>query len=126
MADKTGAEDRGDDAVLEAVFAAARMAPPEPSEGLLERVLAASDVMPARPPIQVRGPRVGLWDRLIEMLGGWGGLGGLATATIAGVWIGYYGSADVNTLSGGLLGTETIGSVELMPGADVFAQATGE
>ncbi len=32
--------------------------------------------------------RRGIWDQLTALLGGWQGLGGLATAGMAGIWIG--------------------------------------
>ncbi|MCV2871393.1 hypothetical protein OEZ71_03695 [Defluviimonas sp. WL0050] len=107
-----------DDDGLEGFFSAARAYPPEPSEALLARVLA--DAEAARPaPVPVRGP--GLLSRIGDLLGGWQGLGGLATATVAGLWIGYAELADPDQLTGGLVGASDV--VDLLPQAELFALA---
>ncbi len=107
---------------LEDFFAAARDRAPDPSEALMARILA--DAEAARRLAAVARPSEGLWARLGAMLGGWQGIGGLATATAAGLWIGYAGLADPAELSGGLVGAagET---VELMPEVEVFVLAAG-
>lgn len=87
---------RNDDDItaLRAHFEAGRNHRPEPSEALLARVLAdavqvqvaraaqatSSGVEPAR--------ETGLWRQVLRGLGGWPALTGLATATVAGIWIG--------------------------------------
>lgn len=110
-----------DEAMLDAVFTAARNAAPEPSDALIARVLADAEALRVRPapaPLP-RAGRASVRARLGEVLGGWQGLGGLVTATAAGLWIGYAGIADPADLTGGLLGASE--TVELMPAADVFA-----
>lgn len=85
----------------------------------MARVLA--DAQAARPePAPVRGP--GLLSRIGDLLGGWQGLGGLATATVAGLWFGYAGLADPDLLTGGLVATGDV--VDLLPEAELFALAT--
>ncbi len=105
--------------MLEDFLTAARARAPEPSEALMARILADADAIRPRRAIAKRSLR----ERFGTLFGGWQGIGGLATATAAGLWIGYAGIADPGTLSGGLVepGAET---VELMPGADVFALAS--
>lgn len=66
----------------------------------------------------------GWLGRVFGVLGGWGGIGGLVSATVAGVWIGFGdigGGLGVATILGAG-GTETATTVELMPDAAVFAQ----
>lgn len=111
------------DGMLEDFFAAARDRAPEPSEALMARVLADAGDARRRPDAAARRDE-GFWKRLGPLLGGWPGIGGLATATAAGLWIGYAGFADPADLSGGLVGApgET---VELMPQVEVFALAVG-
>lgn len=76
-----------DEIDLERLFAAERAAPPVPSAELLARVLA--DAQDALRPRKAARPTLG--QRLagvIRDLGGWPTIAGLATAGIAGLWIG--------------------------------------
>ena len=67
---------------LEAFFEAARMHSPDLPDRVRARILTdAETVMPAR---VRRAP----WAQLRELLGGWYGLGGVATAGLVGLWIG--------------------------------------
>lgn len=129
-----------DDEFLEGFFRAARAARPAPSEALMARILADGEAeMPraaepqsglqsepdrlARP---VGGGDGGVLSWMGAAFGGWRGIGGLATATVAGLWLGYAGLADTSMLTGGLWSAgEAEATVELMPGAEVFALATG-
>ncbi len=96
-------EDALNDAMLEDLFAAARQSAPMPDRELWERVLAD-----ARAHLPAAGPSAGAAparQSLLERVGaalrgafggslegtmrGWGMFTGLATATIAGLWIGY-------------------------------------
>ena len=79
---------------LEDLFAAARETAPMPSRALWERVLADSQAHLPEPVRPDRGadrarPRQPLLVAISAALGGWGLMAGLATATIAGLWIGY-------------------------------------
>ena len=82
-------EDNADDAFLDALFDEARAASPAPSELLLSQIASdAGDLQIAK---AVVTPPAGppLLSRLRDALGGWAGLGGLATATVAGFYIGF-------------------------------------
>lgn len=120
------AEDDLNDRELDSFFAAARADAPLPSGTLLARVLAdaeAAMIRPAGPAPAVRAAsRGGLIDAALAAIGGWAGLGGLATATAAGVWIGFAGLADPLAAGEGLF-TPSL-SVELMPEADSFVTAS--
>lgn len=121
----------GSDADFEALFAEMRDLAVAPSARLMARVLADAEVeMPvkrvaplvARPATAVVQQSGGLRG-LFAALGGWGGVGGLVSATVAGVWIGF---ADIGTSLGvtSLMGASAVDvatTVELMPGADAFA-----
>lgn len=97
---------------LDSFFAEARDAAPEPGTALLARVFedaeaqfalrtagAADPVAAPRAPNRktaARGLEAGraLRAALRTMLGGWGAVGGLATATVAGLWIGFAGAGN--------------------------------
>lgn len=121
------AEDDLNDSALEAFFAAGRSAAPAPSDGLLARVLADAEAEMARPVAAVASPRPtgrpGFLGAAIAAVGGWAGLGGLATATAAGVWIGFAGLADPFGADG--IFAPAL-SVELMPGTDSFIAASAQ
>lgn len=81
-----------DQLALDAFFAAGRAAAPDPSEALLARILAdAAEVQvsatAAADARRGRGP-FGLWAGLLAALGGWPAVAGLASAAVAGFWIG--------------------------------------
>ena len=105
------------DRELEAFFRASRARPVMPSPDLLERVLAdaydaqdAQDAVraataaaagdkparPAAPGGMARRGRVRGW---LGALGGWPALAGLASATVAGVWIGFHPPAFLDGVS---------------------------
>lgn len=123
------------DDVLEAVFAAGRTAAPEPSAAFLARVLAEAEAVQAgfgaagfgaaeRRPAPARQ---GLWSGVLAALGGWGGAGGLASAAMAGVWLGFAGVQGSGTLTSLLAAPEeVVGTLELIPDFDSFALAALE
>ncbi len=91
--------DRNDD-MLEDVFADARDIRPQVSDDLMSRVLAdAARVQHSEPLAQSS-----FWERLYDMMGGWPVMGGLATATIAGFWLGLTPPAALDDLTARLTG----------------------
>ncbi|MCU0910919.1 MAG: hypothetical protein MUE98_06100 [Rhodobacteraceae bacterium] len=116
--DTHGTEAGGDP--LEAAFAAARAAAAEPAPAaLLARIEADARAalrpapepaaLPPRPSVR------GRWQDLMQLLGGWPGIGGLATASAAGVWLGLAAPSGLDGL--GLPGTADIGGIA----AETFA-----
>lgn len=85
------AEKHQDDALLEALFAeAAGDGKPEVSSDLLARVMADAEAMqPAAMALAARPARQGLLSQFMQAIGGWPSLAGLATATVAGIWVGF-------------------------------------
>lgn len=85
---------------LDAFLDAARAHPPAPSEAFLARVAADAAMVDAArarsalatgqaaATVAAPAPRRGLQD-ILRAIGGWPALAGLATATVAGLWIGY-------------------------------------
>ncbi|MCF6431844.1 hypothetical protein [Leisingera sp. MMG026] len=75
---------------LDNLFAAARSQPPVPADRLNAAILAAAERVQAgfQAAAPAQAPRQPLWRQLIEALGGWPALGGLAAASAAGLWIG--------------------------------------
>ena len=98
--------DNGETDGLEMFFHAARAARPEPSEALMARIAADAALAQPRPvPATLLRKNTGALARLGAALGGWRSVTGLATATLAGVWIGFYTPAPLAGLADSYLGT---------------------
>jgi len=94
--------DRLSDSELETLFAQVRSDPAELGEDAMARILAAAGAPPAPAPRPLGGDA---GDRgLFDVLGGWLGMGGLAAATLAGLWIGIMPPAGVGDLTAGVFG----------------------
>lgn len=79
--------------MLDDLFASARTdARAEPSEALMARILGDADAAMERDVAPVRARAVPGWRVWLRALGGWPSVGGLAMATLAGIWVGL--SAD--------------------------------
>ena len=64
-------------------------------------------------------PQLGAFARLIEAMGGWPTMAGMATAGIVGVWIGFSQPAGLDLVAQQLLGGEnTEYLVDLVPAFD--------
>ena len=64
---------------------------PTPSSDLMSRVLADAIVTQtgfATTPARIERP--GIWRELFKVLGGWPSMAGLATAAVAGLWLGAF------------------------------------
>ncbi len=87
------------DADLEHLFATARAGRPSPSVGLTSRIVADADAVQSgfKPVPMPVGRR--LWSGWIAAMGGHGVLAGLATAALAGLWLGFAQPAPVPTLT---------------------------
>jgi hypothetical protein len=114
---------RNDDETLEALFGAARAEAQPLSDDLFARIMAdAVAVDTARAVPQVRAAPRGWLASFGAMLGGWPSVAGLATAAMAGVWIGV---AQPVALDGLGLSSDTTQTgyelQDLMPGFDVLA-----
>ena len=122
-------DDTHDEEQLQAWFDAARRQPPEVPEALMRRVLADARAVQATAPPRP-GPlaraRAGL-ARATAALGGRPAVAGLAAAGLAGVWLGIYPPAVLQTLGGGLLNgaarPDARYSVDLVPGGEFDAPA---
>ncbi len=118
---------RLNDEELEKLLAEAGREAPLPSGQLLERIMADAEAVAARaeapappsvPPAARHGGRAG---RLLAALGGWPALAGLATAAVAGVWLGLAPPPGLEAISRGAqlpLGGGDYGVEEFMPSLD--------
>ncbi len=114
---------------LEPLFEAARAEAPQPSAELMARILADAQahlptptpapVAAMRPVRAVQPVRRGWLAGLLAALGGWPSVAGMATATVAGLWLGFAQPEALTTLSGGALlpgaTAETYELEELIP-----------
>jgi hypothetical protein len=120
--------DMSGDTDLDDLFAAARADVPVPSPALMSRVLADADAAQPRPAPRVAAPVLrGAWfATLVAALGGAGAMAGLATATVAGLWIGLAQPAPVAALTQSLWPAAEADIVELLPDLDgVLTDAEG-
>ncbi|WP_371169086.1 hypothetical protein [Aliiroseovarius sp. 2305UL8-7] len=96
------------DQELDALFDAMKAQQPEPSEALVSAILRDAEAEQTgaqqhgheKPPSK---PHVGIWTKLVASIGGWPAVAGMATATVAGIWIGFAAPTELETLSGGLI-----------------------
>lgn len=95
----TMTDEKGD--MLDDLFAVARMQTPQPTDALMARVLADAAGGPAP---QRAVSRPGLWAQLCQALGGWPAVGGLAAATVAGIWIGIAPPDGLENLADSVIG----------------------
>ncbi len=108
--------------MLDSLFAQARTANPEPSDDLMARVLADADAVQPRPGV-VPASGMGIWARILDTLGGWPAVSGLAAATVAGIWVGVAPPTSVEDLTANLIGDEvsiSLFSTDLMFEAGEF------
>ena len=108
--------------MLESYFEAARRESVEASPVLLARVLADAEAEQANLAMSgatVAPDRQSVFANLLAGIGGWPSVAGLATATVAGIWIGFSAPETVDGLAGGVLSL-TDGSElnDLMPTLD--------
>ena len=140
-------EDR--ETAVEAFFTAARQVPPAPEPAFLARLVVQAEAVQAEAVqakvVQAKAVRVGpgfgeggagggrgIFAALASALGGWGSLGGMAggmaTATVAGLWIGLAGAPGLVQAVG--LGAAVAPSATeealYLDGADILALAITE
>ncbi len=113
------------DAELDAVFAQAVENTPAPSSVLLDSIMAdAEQVASLREADAVAArtaPKPGFLAGLLNSIGGWPAIGGLVSATVAGVWIGYASPATVDGLTDGYLASQTYQDLgDFLPSLDAM------
>ena len=112
------------EAELDRLFAEATV--PTPSEALLARVMADADaVLNERRIAQTTVPVApGGWFRsILTGIGGAPALAGLATATVAGIWIGYVQPGSVGDLTAEFGAAEASYDLgDFMPGFDAVLE----
>lgn len=113
---------------LDALFAQTRDRATEPSPDFMERVLRdalAAQPAPAPAPVARAVERPSTLRQFLSAVGGWPAVAGLATAGVAGLWIGISPPAAVATTAETFLGAQSdLYLVDLMPGYD-FTLAEG-
>lgn len=77
-----------DDMKLDQLFAQARQARPVLPDDLAVRILTDAETVRLGRLNPVDPPR-SMWARILDGIGGWQSMGGLAAASAAGVWIGF-------------------------------------
>lgn len=100
-----------DDLELDALFASARGQDTLPSGDLMERVLA--DALAVQTLAQASAapvaPRRRWWQAALAAVGGWPAMAGLATAGVAGIWIGVSPPESLSDGASALFALETDG-----------------
>jgi len=108
---------------LDDMLAAARHRGTDPSAAFLARVLADAEAVQdgwkATPRVFTPSPRPG-WRRLMTfVLGGAGATAGMATAALAGVWIGYAQPETLTTVTSAIWVDQR---VDLIPSFDFVTE----
>ncbi|CUJ91314.1 hypothetical protein PH7735_01352 [Shimia thalassica] len=70
----------------------------DPSSELLARVMADAEHLQPAPHELNTGPeqvKLGLFAQMVQVLGGWRPMAGLATAAVTGLWIGFSASSSL-------------------------------
>ena len=118
--------DQTDD-MLDALFDAARGdARADASPDLMARVLAdAEAALAENAPAERPRTRGGLLSQLFALLGGWPALGGLAAATLAGVWIGISAETLMPAQVSTLIGTDSLSTWSEFSGGMLYALEEG-
>lgn len=90
---------------LDLFFDAARQDIAEPSDSLMAAIMADAQAhMPAVDPLPAPKAQKGGWlSSIFASIGGFPAAASLATATVAGVWIGFTQPVQLEALSGGLV-----------------------
>ncbi len=92
---------------LDALLEQEGKVPVQPSDGLMSRIIQDADQLADQHNttlVRHSTPNTGgFWHRILAGLGGWPAFAGLATATVAGIWIGYASPVSVGSLSSGLI-----------------------
>ncbi|MEO0750984.1 MAG: hypothetical protein AAFY25_04215 [Pseudomonadota bacterium] len=102
---------------LERDFRALKAHAAPPGDDLMARVLADADAVQAAAMAPPPRAASSFGTRFVRLIGGWPSLAGLATAGIAGVWIGLTQPAALIEGSQALLyGDQTMALVDLDPG----------
>lgn len=103
---------------LDDLLAAARTHAPSPSPALLARILTDAEREQDRP--QPRPAPRRRWTRLLPLvLGSVGATAGMATAALAGVWIGYAQPETLTTVTSALWADQR---VDLLPTYDFVTE----
>lgn len=111
-----------DEKMLQDAFAQMREQDLAPSDDLLNRIMLNADsVLADAAPVAAR-PKASFGAMVLDLIGGWPSLGGLAAATVAGLWIGVAQPTALSDLSVGLWGDTY--EVPLLE-SDVFAGLEG-
>lgn len=111
---------------LDDLFASAQQQPVSVSADLMARVLGDADAhQPLAETRPSRKQQLGFFAGLLAAIGGAGGLAGLSTAALAGVWIGFAQPMALTSVTETFLatqgGTETTSElVDILPGFDDF------
>lgn len=116
----TDESDKAD--LLEAHFAVAKAGTKRPGDDLMARILTDADAVQAARAAGTMRPaalRGGWFGVLLRGIGGWPAVGALATATVAGLWLGMNPPSGLLVAAESVLGVETGGEylIDLDPEA---------
>jgi hypothetical protein len=123
MTERIAGENALDEAEMDDLLAQAARVETVPSADLIARVMADADaVADAGEPTPEPGAQSqtrSLRGGLLAAIGGWPALAGLATATVAGLWIGYASPDTLDGIASGLVASQTTYEVgDFMPTLD--------
>ncbi|WP_299843275.1 hypothetical protein [uncultured Roseovarius sp.] len=100
-------ENHSKDKMVEDLLDLVQRKVPAPPGDLMERILSdAMNVQAGFSQVPDRSERPGILNDLFRVLGGWPAVAGLATATVAGVWLGVFPPGFLSDATGVYLGQD--------------------
>lgn len=110
---------KSEDDMLDHFFEGARAQRPAVPDDLMARVLA--DAASAQPRIAI-APQPKIWTAILDLIGGWPSVGGLAMAGVAGIWVGFAPPTSVAYWTEDLIGSSV--SIDLLSDTtDFFSES---
>lgn len=103
---------------LDDLFSNAKAGALQPSDALMQRVLADADREQPQTVARSIAPSAGFWAGLAGLFGGGGVLAGIGSAAVAGVFLGFVQPTSITSLADAWATNST--ALELMPGIDAL------
>lgn len=106
-----------DDDMIDDLFGLAQSQTPAPSDDLMARILA--DAAAVQPSVaSASPPQAGFMQSLMDLIGGWPSVGGLAMAGVAGIWVGFAPPTVVSDWTAELVGTPV--TIDMLGSTDSY------
>lgn len=128
--DRNDMDSASGEVLLERAFEAARQDAPVPDADLMRRIMADAEEVQAgfapAAPVRAAARRVRLGALLMEAVGGFRGLGGLAAASAFGLWLGLSPPQGLSEYARALYGETGLGAASALEADYAYLASLGE